>query len=1193
MTCSPTRPCGPGPPGLGLVPPPPGETILRRRSGEFYGFLADLIATVEHLEVDGAPLGGRWDVEGDQYGTLLARLWASVAEGVAAQTELTAGEAYLATAQDWTDLRRLAALVGYRPQPRIAAQGWVVALLDRGVDPLVPAGTRVQAPGTPARAAQTYEAVSDTQLHAEWDGLTATWVPQAAIPDGRQMRFLGEPGFRVGDQLLFVDETPPDPPSPGPIGEWYGFWYLLTWWYSLTFAQSTTKALSVAGVTGHKEELGTSLVSFDRDLNTVLSSPTEPYGAYRILATASPAKRLEKVLRIPADTAAAVVPQAFTFSNDQAIDATNAKFVVLDTILEGCSAGQLVAVVDWATKSCDVVRVAAHRPVRWETAPGTNRRVSRLEFSDPVPALQNTANEKTIYVLDRRVVARHYVFPPIQPAGPAQLRLYPDPVDTPEHIAVGVGPTDQLVWHVFGCTRAATQEDPAVSGDVPTGLIVDLVDGAPPVDALQAPASGNLVRIHHGATAKATLGSGDATSVRQTMTTPDAPIASDVDAAGTPVPTMILRVDGVQWDEVASLYAAGPQPVFATRLEVDGAVTVEFGDGEQGARLPTGRNNVTAIYRVGGGTAGEVEAGAIDTLLGSVRGVKKVRGADPTSGGADQDDERRLRQLAPTRARAFGRAVSARGSGRPQPRLPGRVARGGLHRRRPARLRVRRRGAAPRVPAHRLRWPAGAARPRGRVARGVPRRPPRRDRRAVRVRRRGHRARRHQRARGGRRATRRQRRRRRRPRRAPGSRRPARAGAAPARPAAGPLRRLRGAARRDRRRRRRRAVRRRCDRRARAPRRAALGACGPARRRRRRRAAGMTDVLHPPVADWLPPAMRDAPTEDAGAPRLLDLLLEGVDRQRRLLEDDIDQVWQDLFIESCADWAVPYIASLVGLPPDAERLEVAFAIALRRRKGTPAALEDFAEVLTGLVARVIEGWQVTTWAQRLRHPPPPRVASVDLRDASRFRIGTPFDRVRRSVTPSGPYEPRAATVVVWPWEVRTYHAVQAAPLPEAARFALHPLGARGPALPQPRAALAALGRPADAHRRRARRAGARHLPARCRRWPRRARSPTRRTGPCRPTTRSRRSPSPAAPSCCRSTPTARRSRGPRCASAACRRAPPHPRPRPPARPSSTCRAAMSSWAATSPRRCARRGTARHRAASARWPPTATPIPPRA
>ena len=39
--------------------------------------------------------------------------------------------------------------------------------------------------------------------------------------------------------------------------------------------------------------------------------------------------------------------------------------------------------------------------------------------------------------------------------------------------------------------------------------------------------------------------------------------------------------------------------------------------------------------------------------------MKKVRGAGPTEGGADQDDESRLRRLAPTRARAFGRAVSA------------------------------------------------------------------------------------------------------------------------------------------------------------------------------------------------------------------------------------------------------------------------------------------------------------------------------------------------------------------------------------------------------------------------------------------------------------------------------------------------------------------------------------------------------
>jgi predicted phage baseplate assembly protein len=142
------------------------------------------------------------------------------------------------------------------------------------------------------------------------------------------------------------------------------------------------------------------------------------------------------------------------------------------------------------------------------------------------------------------------------------------------------------------------------------------------------------------------------------MTTPDAPVTYDLDEGGNTVPSLVLRVDGVHWDEVPSLYAAGPAQVFAVRLEADGAVTAEFGDGEQGARLPTGRGNVTATYRVGGGADGEVESGAIDTLVGSVRGVKRVRGAGLTAGGADQDSEGRLRRLVPTRARAFGRAVS-------------------------------------------------------------------------------------------------------------------------------------------------------------------------------------------------------------------------------------------------------------------------------------------------------------------------------------------------------------------------------------------------------------------------------------------------------------------------------------------------------------------------------------------------------
>lgn len=218
-------------------------------------------------------------------------------------------------------------------------------------------------------------------------------------------------------------------------------------------------------------------------------------------------------------------------------------------------------------------------------------------------------------------------------------------------------------------------------------------------------------------------------------------------------------------------------------------------------------------------------------------------------------------------------------------------------------------------------------------------------------------------------------------------------------------------------------------------------------------------------AGLLPPAMLDLPDDAPGgppAPALMRALLGAVGGQYDRLAADIDQVWQDLFIESCDAWAVPYIGALLGLPADAERLEVAYATALRRRKGTPAALEDFAYVVTGLTARVVEGWQVTAWAQRLGHPPPPRPAAYALAGPEAFRLGTPFERARRSFAPSRRWSPLAATAMVWPWQVRTLVDTQAAPLPEARRFALHPQGADAPPYLLPRPARLATGDGHDA-----------------------------------------------------------------------------------------------------------------------------------
>ena len=71
-------------------------------------------------------------------------------------------------------------------------------------------------------------------------------------------------------------------------------------------------------------------------------------------------------------------------------------------------------------------------------------------------------------------------------------------------------------------------------------------------------------------------------------------------------------------------------------------------------------------------------------------------------------------------------------------------------------------------------------------------------------------------------------------------------------------------------------------------------------------------------------------------------------RELGALEENLEQLYDDQFIETCADWVVPYIGDLIGYRPlhgvapaiASPRAEVANTIAYRRRKGTALMLEQ-------------------------------------------------------------------------------------------------------------------------------------------------------------------------------------------------------------------------------------------------------------
>ncbi|MGR7026157.1 putative baseplate assembly protein [Geodermatophilus sp. URMC 62] len=195
-------------------------------------------------------------------------------------------------------------------------------------------------------------------------------------------------------------------------------------------------------------------------------------------------------------------------------------------------------------------------------------------------------------------------------------------------------------------------------------LRLSLAPGAPVMLSRgSAELLGNIVPASHGETVRSEiLGDGDASRAFQRFTLRKKPVTF-VPAAvpGGVATSLLLTVNGVTWREVGSLYAAGPvDQVFTTRLADDGTMTVQFGDGTTGARLPTGRQNVVATYRQGIGEAGRVRAGTLTTLLDRPTGLKSTINPLPSDGGADPEPLDRAREAAPGTVRTFGRAISLR-----------------------------------------------------------------------------------------------------------------------------------------------------------------------------------------------------------------------------------------------------------------------------------------------------------------------------------------------------------------------------------------------------------------------------------------------------------------------------------------------------------------------------------------------------
>jgi hypothetical protein len=172
----------------------------------------------------------------------------------------------------------------------------------------------------------------------------------------------------------------------------------------------------------------------------------------------------------------------------------------------------------------------------------------------------------------------------------------------------------------------------------------------------------NVAPATHGETVSEVLGSGNGSQPYQRFTLHQAPLThvSAETPSGTES-TLQVRVNDVLWHETPTLFRRGPRDrVYTARAGDDGKLTVLFGDGRAGARLPSGTENVRAAYRKGIGKTGNVKAGQLSLLLTRPLGVRAALNPLPAAGGDDPEALDRARHNAPLTVLTLDRIVSLR-----------------------------------------------------------------------------------------------------------------------------------------------------------------------------------------------------------------------------------------------------------------------------------------------------------------------------------------------------------------------------------------------------------------------------------------------------------------------------------------------------------------------------------------------------
>ncbi len=589
------------------------------------------------LSRDGLPL---WRTQGQgDLAVMMAEWFAYLADILTFYNERIANQDYLRTADLPESVPRLIRLLGYRPRPAIGATGTLAALVSPGQSAVLPKGLQIQSKPGPGQAPQIFELLADTAI-APPDKVAAVPPPHLLSDLGQSpLHFLANSHARMG----LVDP-------------WRSLLVSLIWPsanYNLKLAGAikTIDPGAILRLRPRDAGLG------DPMLATVSSATIQPADgggkqtSLNLSLTGTPPDPFTAAQATLEKANQTIGIWSFFTNSVFSANAGGGTDVHLASLARTIRVGDWVAMATSST-SATLYKVKAVKDVVWDAAsdhPGPPSGDHAIPMPHTMLTVDGSPSHSTTAVLFDWISVGPLIDQPygVWSGSPTAL-LAAGSTPFPATTAAQV-----LVQDAAG-TGFITKASSAGDGHVQLGAVPAPPPAlTPPLQVLYNP-----LPVSRGKTVpKEILGSGDATQAGQDFALAQSPVTY-LEQGATFASTIALTVGGEPWKEVAFFYGQpADAQVFVTREDEAGKTHVMFGDGANGARLPTGVNNVVATYRVGSGAASP-PAGKLTVIAQSFPGLRAVLNPVAVGGGADPDPPNQIRRYAPRSVLTFGRAVS-------------------------------------------------------------------------------------------------------------------------------------------------------------------------------------------------------------------------------------------------------------------------------------------------------------------------------------------------------------------------------------------------------------------------------------------------------------------------------------------------------------------------------------------------------